>query len=216
MYDQKIYYLCMLFVENSIKPKDNQNNMTHKEAVRKALEILGGKGYLKQIYPIAIMLIGNNTKSVDIKATIRRELNSSPLYFKPTPGVTGCWELVEYQAELEALKASVAERDVIIAQQQAEIAELQRRETVEQYVKRQNNAVINTYKYQTDIIDAFRNIYDKMGLSDACQQLDHFINEQKQPYPFFQAHDYLGAGSTKQVTNIENYYGPKPDDQQKL
>jgi hypothetical protein len=35
--------------------------------------MLGGKAQLKQIYPVAIKLRGKNTRSVDIKATIRRE-----------------------------------------------------------------------------------------------------------------------------------------------
>ena len=68
--------------------------MTHKEAVKKALEMLGGKALLKQIYPVAIELIGNNTQSKDIKATIRRELNSSPLVFKSTPGQEGSFEFI--------------------------------------------------------------------------------------------------------------------------
>ena len=89
--------------------------MTHKEAVRKALEMLGGKAQLKQIYPVAIKLIGNNTKSVDIKATIRRELNSSPMFFKATPGEEGSWELISYQEEL-------AKKDQQISDLQAQLS----------------------------------------------------------------------------------------------
>ncbi len=205
--------------------------MTITEACTLVLQENGGKAPLRYIYFRVKELVVFTGKTPD--ASIRTELQNHPKLFRAVPEQKGWWELKSpqeqsdtedktrasqkerVQADLEALKASVAERDAIIAQQQAEIAELQSRETVEQYVKRQNSAVINTYKYKTDTIDAFRNIYDKMGLTDACQELDHFINEQKQPYPFVQAHDYLGAGSTKQVTNIENYYGPKPDDQQK-
>ena len=40
-----------------------QSELTHKEAVKKALEMLGGKATLKQIYPVAIKLIGKNTKA---------------------------------------------------------------------------------------------------------------------------------------------------------
>ena len=83
--------------------------MTHKEAVKKALEMLGGKAQLKQIYPVAIKLIGNNTQSKDIKATIRRELNSSPLVFKSTPGQEGSWELLFYQEELTKRDEKIAE-----------------------------------------------------------------------------------------------------------
>ena len=83
--------------------------MTHKEAVKNALEMLGGKAQLKQIYPVAIKLIGNNTQSKDIKATIRRELNSSPLVFKSTPGQEGSWELLFYQEELAKRDEKIAE-----------------------------------------------------------------------------------------------------------
>jgi len=49
-------------------------------------------------------LIGDNTHSVDIKATIRRELNSSPMDFKATPDSEGWWELISYQEEVRNLK----------------------------------------------------------------------------------------------------------------
>ena len=71
--------ICFFRIFARMKKK---SEMTHKEAVRTALELLGGKAHLKQIYPVAIKLIGDNTHSVDIRATIRRELNSSPMVFK--------------------------------------------------------------------------------------------------------------------------------------
>ena len=49
-------------------------------------------------------MIGDNTHSVDIKATIRRELNSSPMDFKATPDSEGWWELISYQEEVKILK----------------------------------------------------------------------------------------------------------------
>lgn len=49
-------------------------------------------------------MIGDNTHSVDIKATIRRELNSSPMDFKATPDSEGWWELISYQEEVRNLK----------------------------------------------------------------------------------------------------------------
>lgn len=49
-------------------------------------------------------MIGDNTHSVDIKATIRRELNSSPMDFKATPDSEGWWKLISYQEEVRNLK----------------------------------------------------------------------------------------------------------------
>lgn len=49
-------------------------------------------------------MIGDNTHSVYIKATIRRELNSSPMDFKATPDSEGWWKLISYQEEVRNLK----------------------------------------------------------------------------------------------------------------
>ena len=86
-----------------------QEKLTHKEAVKKALEMLGGKALLKQIYPVAIKLIGKNTNSVDIKATIRRVLNSNPFDFKATHGVKGSWELISFQEDIATRNSRIAE-----------------------------------------------------------------------------------------------------------
>ena len=77
--------------------------MTHKEAVKKALEELGGRAQLKQIYPRVIPFVKYNPGS-DIKATLRLQLQTTPELFRRTQGRTGWYELVSYQEEL-------AERD---------------------------------------------------------------------------------------------------------
>ena len=100
-WSQRSVLICFFRIFARMKKK---SEMTHKEAVRTALELLGGKAHLKQIYPVAIKLIGDNTHSVDIKATIRRELNSSPMDFKATPDSEGWWELISYQEEVRNLK----------------------------------------------------------------------------------------------------------------
>lgn len=81
---------------------------THKEAVKRALEELGGRARLKDIYPRVIPYIKYKPGS-DIKATLRRLLQTTPELFRRTDGRKGWWELISYQEEL-------AEKDRIIAQ----------------------------------------------------------------------------------------------------
>ena len=117
-----------------------QGELTHKEAVRKALEMLGGKAQLKQIYPVAIKLIGKNTRSVDIKATIRRELNSSPYDFKATPNVEGSWELISFQEEIAIRDCRIAELTTLLSAKDEMISELKQQETADLFVGRMIDA----------------------------------------------------------------------------
>jgi len=100
--------------------KQNLNYMTHKEAVKKALEELGGRARLRDIYPRVIPHIKYKPGS-DIRATLRRLLQTTPELFRPTNGRKGWWELVSYQEELAEKDKKIAEltqsqitKDVII------------------------------------------------------------------------------------------------------
>lgn len=118
----------------------NQEKLTHKEAVKKALEMLGGKALLKQIYPVAIKLIGKNTNSVDIKATIRRVLNSNPLDFKATPGMKGSWELISFQEEIAIRDCRIVELTTLLSAKDEMISELKQQETADLFVGRMIDA----------------------------------------------------------------------------
>ena len=79
-------------------------NMTQKEAIIKALEDLGGRGRLQDIYPLA-MEYGDFSGSKTPKATIRNYLLMSPKSFRRSYGKpNGWWELLSYQEEMSALK----------------------------------------------------------------------------------------------------------------
>lgn len=80
-----------------------QSKTTQKEAVRRALEELGGRARLRDIYPRVIPYIKYKPGS-DIKATLRRLLQTTPELFRHVDGMKGWYELVSYQNEL-------AERD---------------------------------------------------------------------------------------------------------
>ena len=100
--------------------KQNRNYLTHKEAVKKALEELGGRAKLRHIYPRVIPYIKYKPGS-DIRATLRRLLQTTPELFRRTEGRRGWWELVSYQEELAAKDKKISEltqsqitKDVII------------------------------------------------------------------------------------------------------
>ena len=84
-----------------------QGKLTHKEAVKRALEELGGRARLRDIYPRVIPLVKYKAGS-DIRATLRRVLQTTPELFRHSDGKTGWWELVSFQEEL-------TERDRMIA-----------------------------------------------------------------------------------------------------
>ena len=151
--------------------------MTHKEAVRKALEMLGGKAQLKQIYPVAIKLIGNNTKSVDIKATIRRELNSSPMFFKATPDEEGSWELISYQEELVKKDQQIAD---LQAQLSAKDEELKSIKTEDAFVRRLVNATKNLFGVSRKHADYVRQVLLKLGRDDEQEELLAWIERREQ------------------------------------
>ena len=85
-----------------------QGELTHKEAVKKALEELGGRARLRDIYPRVIPLVKYKPGS-DIKATLRRLLQTTPELFRPVEGMKGWWELVPYRKELADKDKKIAE-----------------------------------------------------------------------------------------------------------
>ncbi|MBR1448561.1 MAG: hypothetical protein IJ588_07445 [Prevotella sp.] len=86
----------------------NQKVLTHKEAVRRALEELGGRARLRDIYPRVIPYVKYKPGS-DIRATLRRLLQTTPVLFRRTEGRKGWWELVSFQEELAARDRKIAE-----------------------------------------------------------------------------------------------------------
>lgn len=172
-----------------------QGELTHKEAVKKALEMLGGRAQLKQIYPVAIKLIGKNTRSVDIKATIRRELNSSPYDFKATPNVEGSWELVSYQEEVENLKAIITEQNKVIEEQK-------KVSTEDDFIQRLLEKLKTVWKDEKKTINEIRKMLDALGRSDAVAELDSYL-ESKNKKSIKQG----GKTSGKIVVNGTYYAG---------
>jgi len=153
-----------------------KGEITQKEAVKKALEMLGGMAHLKQIYPVAIKLIGDNTKSKDIRATIRRELNSSPFVFKPIPSKEGWWMLISYQEKLAEKDKKICDLEVLL---QAKEAELKSIKTEDGFISRLIEKIGTIWKDDKKTIAEIRKILAALGRSDMVAVLDASLNPSK-------------------------------------
>ncbi len=167
--------------------------MTQKEAVIKALETLGGKGTLNQIYPIAIKFIGGNTKSKTIKNNIRRELYSNPLIFKPTPGQKGWWELVSYQEEIE-------KRNKRIMELEEKVCQLEGVETKADFQRHAINKITDYYKYEIETLKDIRKLLLFLEWGETIADIDVLIANKEKPVTSIGSFYY---------NSREEYQGPK-------
>lgn len=142
--------------------------MTQKEAIVKALQMLGGRATLQQIYPLAIEM-GDFSGSKDKKATIRNCLQTSPKTFRKSQGKPqGWWELFSYQEE-------ISKRDLRIKELECEITQLRAVRKEDDFVKRLVRETKNLYKHEKDKIEVIRQILYKVGRTDAEEELDALI-----------------------------------------
>lgn len=149
-------------------------NMSQIEAVVEALKKLGGKGELKYIYMIAIDLIGEHN-SKNIRANIRRCLNSNPNLFYPLKDKgDGYWGLVSYQNELD-------KRDARIDELEAEVKEHKSRPTLESFVKLLLEATMNLFLVNREAADPIRQMLGVIGLKKEEAVLAAWILNKKDP-----------------------------------
>ncbi len=112
--------------------------MTQKEAIEQALQKLGGRATLREIYPLAIE-IGDFSGSMNKEATIRNCLLTSPKSFRRSPGKPkGWWEVISYQEEVAKLKNRIAELE-------EENKRLKDIETADSFVERLVEATKNMF-----------------------------------------------------------------------
>lgn len=131
--------------------------MTQIEAVEKALKILGGQAELRFIYLVAIDLIGEHNSN-NIRANIRRCLNSNPKLFCPIKEKgDGWWGLVSYQNELN-------EKDNKIMELQAEVKAWESRTTLEDFMKLLLEVTMNLFRIRRQNADFVRQVLSVMGL----------------------------------------------------
>ena len=139
--------------------------MTQKEAIIEALNCLGGKASLNDIYRFAYKL-ADFSGSKDWKATIRWYLQKETNSFRSTK--RGSWELVSYQEEL-------AKRDLRIKELMEENELLKAVKTEDDFVERFVEETKRFYKHERKKADAIRQIMIKVGRRDAEADIDAWI-----------------------------------------
>lgn len=158
--------------------------MTQKEAIIKALEELGGRAQLSDLYPRVIQL-GDFKEGSDKKATIRALLQRTPECFRPTPNKKGWWELVSYQEEIAKLRQTIADLKDKLEVKDKDIEclkeELKEVKTEEDFIKRLLKETKKIFKHNKDKADVVRLILDKMGCTDAEAELDAWMEGKEKP-----------------------------------
>lgn len=142
-----------------------ERKMTQKEAIIEALNRLGGKAALKDIYRFAYSL-ADFSGSKDWKATIRWYLQKETDSFRSTK--RGWWELVSFQED-------IAVRDKRIKELEVEVETLRKIPKEDDFVRRLVRETKILYKHETDKIEVIRQILYKVGRSDAEEELDAWI-----------------------------------------
>ena len=173
--------------------QEKQKYMTQKEAIIKALEMLGGRAQLKDIYPLAIE-IGDFSRSQNMKATIRNCLLTNPKDFRHSDGKpVGWWELTSFQEEIAEMKAEIKNL-------KEENERLRAVPTEDDFVNKLVTDAENRYKYEKDMIKAIRTILYNLGRTEDAAKLDAWI-EGKEYKPMNIEGDYV---VTKNVGNEVN------------
>lgn len=149
--------------------------MTQKEAIIKAIKMLGGRASLQDIYPLAIE-IGDFSGSQKPDATIRNCLLTSPKQFRHSPGKPdGWWELISFQEEIASRDKRIVELKAQLADKDKEISELRQMETADGFVRRLLSVTKCLYKRDEKELDVIRKLLFTLGRRDAEAELDAWI-----------------------------------------
>lgn len=137
--------------------------MTQKEAIEKALQKLGGRATLQEIYPLALE-IGDFSGSKDKKATVRSYLLTSPKSFRHSPDKPDGWyELISFQEEIAARDNRIAELEALLAEKDKKIDDLKGEPTEDSFVRRLVNATKNIFGINRKHADYVRQVLLKLG-----------------------------------------------------
>ena len=170
--------------------------MTQREAIEKALQKLGGRAQLHDIYPLAIE-IGDFSGSQNKEATIRNCLLMSPKSFRRSPDKPkGWWELISFQKE-------IAKREQRIKELMKENERLKAMPKEDDFVVRFVEETKRFYKHERKKADAIRQIMIKLGRQDAEAEIDAWIDG-KEYKPFVNvAGDYVvNKNVDNEVNNV--------------
>lgn len=156
--------------------------MKQKEAIEKALQELGGRATLQDIYPLA-MEYGDFSGSQKPKNTIRNCLQKSPKSFRPSPGMPkGWWELISFQEEIARRDQYIKELEAEAKERNREIEVLKRRPTVDDFVKRLVSATKKLFGINRKHADYIRQVLLKLGRDEEQEELLLWIqHKEKKP-----------------------------------
>jgi len=169
--------------------------MTQREALKQALEKLGGRARLQDLYPLVLKVIKWKPDS-DIEATLRTTLKRNPSDFRHSPGKpSGWWELTSFQEEIAEMKAEIQTL-------KEENERLRAVPTEDDFVDRFVMQVKTFLKRDTDTVDEIRKILVALNRSDAAKNLDSWIDEHNTPLVSIdKAQDVIASGGKKIVNN---------------
>lgn len=169
--------------------------MTICEACKQVLNDLGGRASLADIYERVKMLV--KFTGATPNASIRAELQNHPLLFRRTPDKRGWWELVSYQEDL-------AKRDKRIAELEAEVEQLKKVPTEDDFVKKLLAVTKRLYKRDEAELDVVRKLFFTVGRKDAEEELDNWIEGRESKHAVA-----IGKLEFRQGgTNIDTNFGP--------
>lgn len=154
--------------------------MTQKEAIEKALQKLGGRATLQEIYPLALE-IGDFSSSKDKKATVRSYLLTSPKSFRHSPDKPDGWyELISFQEEIAARDNRIAELEALLAEKDKKIDDLKGMPTEDSFVRRLVNATKNIFGINRKHADYVRQVLLKLGRDEEQEELLAWIERREQ------------------------------------
>ena len=155
-------------------------HMTQKEAIEKALQKLGGRATLQEIYPLALE-IGDFSGSKDKKATVRSYLLTSPKSFRHSPDKPDGWyELISFQEEIAARDNRIAELEALLAEKDKKIDDLKGEPTEDSFVRRLVNATKNIFGINRKHADYVRQVLLKLGRDEEQEELLAWIERREQ------------------------------------
>ena len=147
--------------------------MTQKEAIIEALNRLGGKACLDDIYRMAYPL-ADFSGSRNWKATIRGYLLTDENTFRSSK--RSWYELVSYQEEISVRDKQIAELKAQLAAKDDEIKELKQVKTEGDFIVKFINKVKQHLKRDKKTVEEIRKLMDALGRSDAERELDAWID----------------------------------------
>ena len=152
--------------------------MTQKEALEQALKELGGRAHLQDIYPIALKYITHKEGS-KIYDSLRGCIHDKRR-FRHSPGMpTGWYELISYQDEIAKFKQEIVKRDEEISSLKRKVELLEKRPTVEDFIRRLVKATQSLFKIHRSHADYIRQALEVLGFTKEAEELASWIEHKE-------------------------------------